>query len=58
MLLDYPARWLYGHGVNLYGAMRLVCTSYRCIIRIATGVAALALVKLLIEAGALRALTE
>jgi len=29
MLLDRPGRSLYRHGVNLYGAMRILCTDYR-----------------------------
>jgi hypothetical protein len=58
MLLDPPARVLYGRGVNLYVWMRLVSTPYCCIVRLATGVCALLLVKLLIDAGALHALVE
>ena len=58
MLLDLPARVLYGRGINLYVSMRLLCTTYRCIVRIATGVGALLLVKLLMESAALHALME
>ena len=58
MLLDVPARLLYRHGVNLYGPMRLVCTTYRCIVRIAAVIGALLVIRLLINSGALRALIE
>lgn len=58
MLLDFPARFLYSRGVNLYGSMRVLCTSYGGIIRVATAVGGLLLVKFLIDSGALRAVTE
>jgi hypothetical protein len=41
MLLDRPGRFLYRHGVNLYSAMRVLCTDYRYIV--CTGVALVAI---------------
>jgi hypothetical protein len=58
VLLDLPARFLYSRGINLYISMRLLCTTYRCIVRIATGVGGLLLVKLLIDSAALHTLIE
>lgn len=44
MLLDPPARFLYRHGSNLYGPMRVFATNYCFLCRIGVGFAALSMV--------------
>jgi hypothetical protein len=53
MFLDLPAEWLYRHGVNLYVAMRVFCTDYRYLVRIAVFATVAAATLLLMRAGLL-----
>ena len=56
MLLNLPAYLLYRRGVNLYGPMRVLCTNYRCLMRLAVFLGAATATTLLIQTGVLQVL--
>lgn len=56
MLLDQPARFLYRHQFDMYGAMRVLCTRYRCVMCAGVLVMAGALTLALVQPGVFAAI--
>ncbi len=48
MLLDRPGRFLYRHGVNLYGVMRILCTDYRYFVAVGVVLVAALIIRLIL----------